>query len=559
MKNKKILLYIVLSLGIVYLLIGQSFAAIDTADSSIAWSFVWWVINLVWASVLKFITFALSYLIWFMAWLMTFGILILAYLMDIIFIKVPYIWDILWAQWDIVFIHNVNMITTIILVFSVFIWLFLWGFNYIKSVFDQVTMWAQAWNKVNIFRDIIWKFLVVLVILTVPFSLPVIFKWINTISSWILKMEISAFGKEDQIIIASKPLTSLVELWIWLPAVDWLSSDAEDNEWKVFTSIHDMETVNWTLSFKTILGGIIDKSMFQYWRFVNLALTIWEKSWTANMNEDKSVSLSESTTQWADWHEKWLVIFLFISIFYIVLLYTIMMKLFGLFMSLVTRFINIIMTSMYLSFHIAMLWTDNTRWFWARNIWSFIWDIIVTPVIAAFIWIAIIILWYFVSVIWIWDDSFLYFATWSDLVWYENVLFCWILIMALLFWILNKLNKVVEYVWANFENIISTKWWQWMQDSYATPWEAMDVSSKVWSMWKTVWKYFGVSKAWGLVKWQVVTGMNKMLYWDPILNKLKEEAQYEWVRQANQEQLNQIISKTASENAKTMWNNTKIN
>jgi hypothetical protein len=87
----------------------------------------------------------------------------------------------------------------------------------------------------------------------------------------------------------------------------------------------------------------------------------------------------------------------------------------------------------------------------------------------------------------------------------------------------------------------------------------MDVSSKVWSMWKTVWKYFGVSKAWGLVKWQVVTGMNKMLYWDPILNKLKEEAQYEWVRQANQEQLNQIISKTASENAKTMWNNTKIN
>jgi hypothetical protein len=36
MKNKKILLYIVLSLGIVYLLIGQSFAAIDTADSSIA-------------------------------------------------------------------------------------------------------------------------------------------------------------------------------------------------------------------------------------------------------------------------------------------------------------------------------------------------------------------------------------------------------------------------------------------------------------------------------------------------------------------------------------------
>jgi len=556
MKTKKILFYTISIIWIVLLLSNNVFAIEE-------WS-SWYeklgssVLDAIYTWMLKFITLAISILIGFMAWLMTFGILFLSYLMDMIFIKVPYIWDILWAQWDMVFINNVQKITTIVLVFSIFVWLFLWGFNYIKSVIEQITMWAQNWNRFNIAKDIMWKFFVVLLIFTIPFSLPYIFKWVNTISAWILKMEISAFDKEDQIIISSRPLTSLVELWIWLPAVDWISSEQDENNGKTFTSIHDRQNGdgirNWNLEFKLIFKSIIEKSIFQFGRFTNLAMTISQKETLNNIVENNTWSTAKELEQQAEGHEEWLVIFLFISIFYIVMLYIIFMKLFNLFMALVTRFVNIIMSSMFLSFHLAMLGSENTKEFWKRNLWSFIWDILVTPLIAAFIWIAILILGFFASVIGTWDDSFIYFATWNDIEWYESVLFSWMLILAILYGILNKLNKVVEFVWANFENIISTKGGQGIQDSYATPWEAMDASGKVWGMWKKVGTMLWVAKAWAMMKWTIANKYN----WDPIFNRLKEQAKEEWVKQANVEKLSEITLKT-KEKYDWKWNNTKIN
>jgi len=559
MKTKKLVLLLILTLWLVFIFSNNAFA-IDSS-SSLYSKIASWIWDSIYSWILKFITLAISVLIGFMAWLMTFWILFLSYLMDMIFIKVPYIWDILWAWGDIVFIQTVQMITTIILIFSIAIWLFLWGTSYIKNVFNQITLWLQAWNKWNIFRDLIWKFVVVLLVLSIPFSLPSFFKWVNSISSWILQMEISKFDKQDQIVILSKPLTSLVELGLWLPSSDWMSSKPNDNENKNFTSIHNRSewewVINWNLEFSTVFWSIIDKSMFQFWRFVNLASIIGEKEAINNIDSNDSKDVAVLLQDLAQWTQKWLIVFLFISIFYVILLYTIFMKLFSLFMALVTRFVNIIMSSMYLAFHIAMLGSDNTRGFWAKNLWSFVWDIIVTPVIAAFIWIAILILWFFASVIGIWDDSFIYFATWTDISWYEWILFSWMLVLAILYWILNKLNKLVEYVGANFENIISSKWGQWMQDSYATPWEAMNAAWKTWWLWKKVWSMIWVWYAWSMMKWKITNWVKDMIYWDKNIRDIKDRAVWEWAAIAN----NDLAEKTklkAIEKYTKKWNNTKI-
>jgi hypothetical protein len=128
------------------------------------------------------------------------------------------------------------------------------------------------------------------------------------------------------------------------------------------------------------------------------------------------------------------------------------------------------------------------------------------------------------------------------------------LVLAILYWILNKLHKLVEYVGANFENIISTKWGQWMQDSYATPWDAISASNKVWWFGQKVWTMLWVWKAWSMM-WGAIASHYAE---DPMLKKLKEEAKYEWVREANQWIFSNIKSETIKK-FNNKWNNTKIN
>ena len=230
------------------------------------------------------------------------------------------------------------------------------------------------------------------------------------------------------------------------------------------------------------------------------------------------------------------------------------MKLFSLLMSLVTRFVNILMTSMYLSFHIAMLWSENTKWMWAKNIWSFVWDILVTPLIAAYVWICILILWFFADVVWSGSEWLLYFwanSWWTD---YQSHLFTWMIMLIILWWMLNKLQKLVEFVWANFENIISSKWGQGMPDSYSNPAEAMNASSKVWWMAKTTWKYMGLWYAWGKAKaaWMVAwVAVKEGAVW-------MSKAWYKWTKSIIWKWVNKMKYKLAKKPSISA-NNTKIN
>lgn len=476
----------------------------------------------------KWLNYVVWFIIAFVAWVLTFWILFISYLLDLIFIKVPYIWDIIWEWWDVVYIQTVKNFTNIVLLLSIWAWLMLGWVNYIKDVIDRLTLWLQSWSKWSIFRDIWGKFIVVLLIFSIPYSLPSLFKGVNSLSSGILAMEISEFSDEDKIVIQSKPITSLVELWLWIPAVDFLDDDLKTNkdnikDWKIYTSIHNQQSwdwiENWEINLSKIIESIIDKSLFQFWRILNLAWGIIEIEWLNENNKDENLNSGTEDERWGkytnnmyEWAKNWVITFLFITIIYIVLLYIVFMKLFALLMSLVTRFVNILMTSMYLSFHIAMLWSENTKWFWAKNIWSFVWDILVTPLIAAFVWMWILILWFFASVMWAGNEWFMYFGIWSEWDEYQSALFSWMLIMIILWGMLNKLHKVVEYVWANFENIVSTKWWQWMQDSYSNPGEAMGAASKVFWMAKTTW---WIMSLWMVAKWmqKAKTGIPNYVKW----------------------------------------------
>jgi hypothetical protein len=555
MKTKKIIIKLLIIIWIFSLFIGNAHANLASDFMSSAWD------SLLYYGVL-WINYAIWFLIAFIAGVMTFWILFISYVLDLIFIKVPYIWDIIGEWWDVVYIQTVQKLTSIVLLFSIAFWLFLWWTTYIKDVIDKVTNWLQSWSKWSIYRDVLEKFVVVLLIFSIPFSLPVLFKWINSLSWGILAMEISTFKEEDRIVILSKPLTSLVELWIWIPAVDWLDSNIEENEWKEFISIHNQKEwdwiENWQLKFSKIFNSIADKSLFQFWRFLNLAWTIIENEWLNEVSKNYSDNIATNAENLYEWAKTWLILFLMVSILYIILLYIVFMKLFALLMSLVTRFVNIIMTSMYLSFHIAMLGSDSTKEFWKRNIWSFVWDILVTPLIAAYLWISILILWFFASVVWAGDEWFMYFWVWGNIDDYQVSLFTWMLVLIILWGMLNKLQKLVEYVWSNFENIISIKWWQWMKDSYSNPWEAMNAAWKVFWLAKTTWWMLSFWMAWKWIQnlknstqWYVSWNI---LWWNKtwMIDDLKNKAVSEWLADSNKEMLNNLKEQTIT-------NNTKIN
>jgi hypothetical protein len=123
---------------------------------------------------------------------------------------------------------------------------------------------------------------------------------------------------------------------------------------------------------------------------------------------------------------------------------------------------------------------------------------------------------------------------------------------------INKLSKTVEYIWANFENIISSNWWQWMQDSYASPWDALNASNKVWWMWKSIWSYLWFAKAGSMVWSNFKSSLNNMMNWDPLVGKVKDDAKYDWTREAHNELYNQIKSDTINKYT-GKENNTKIN
>jgi len=518
-----------------------------------------WIADSIYAWLLKWAVVVISTLIGFLAWLLTFGILFLSNLMDLVFIKVPYIGDILGIQWEDVYKNTISQLTTIILMFSLSMWLILGWAQYIKRTIDEISIWGQGGDKWSLSRDLWVKLFVVILILTIPLTLPVAMKGVNSLSAGILRMETSGFAKSDQIIIASKPVTSLVELWLGLPAVDGLSNDREENEDLIATSIHNRKNgegiENGNIQFSLIFDSIIKKSMFQYGRFVNLATTISDKETVENIVDSWATGTATRLEQQAIGQREWLVIFFFIAIFYVVMLYTIFNKLFAIFMALVTRFVSIIMTSMYLPFHFALLGSENTREFGKRNIWSFVWDILVTPVIAWYVGIAILVLGFFASVIGAGDDSFIYFATGTDVDGYESVLFTGMLVLAILYGMLNKLFKVIEYVGANFENIVATKWGAWIQDSYATPGDAMSAANQTMSLWKTVGTMMGLWVAASQAKWAALNKGKTIVGWDPKLNQLKEQAEMEGLKQANASKLTEITKKTVEKHS---GNNTKI-
>lgn len=379
--NKNLLKYALILL----VLLVPSFAfAADSAPSGLMatlnWisSFVWdfnnSVINLVWMAVYAIVIKIVNVIVSWMLWLGFF----VASAMDIFLIQVPDLSSLINSVAPQTgaeagaFLQNAFFTASLfMLVISVGLWLFMGWFQFLKVAIANINQTARDDDERKMwFVKFTFKMIFALMsIALIPLLLKVLFYILFLISVLVFKMGIAPLNVEDwhdRDLLFKYPMTT------------------------IFMAATDIDGPNRKLILENYAKNQWVKQSFNdnigiYVSIVNdKVYTVLKEASTLDITSLSSISWSAVGNQIASVAK---------AAFYIMLIFmflTINMKIFTM---LMTRYIGIIIHSVFIPLNVAMLWSPYVEKIWLRSIVSYIWSLLITPIIygVAWFWITILL------------------------------------------------------------------------------------------------------------------------------------------------------------------------
>lgn len=342
--------------------------------SNFIWDFNNSVINLVWIAIYAIVIKIVNIIVSWMLWLGFF----VASAMDIFLIQIPDLSSLInsvapqtWAEsWA--FLQNAFFSASLfMLVISVGLWLFMWGFQFLKVAIANINQTARDDDERKMwFVKFTFKMIFALIsIALIPLLLKVVFYIFFLISVLVFKMGIAPLNVEDghdRDLLFKYPMTT------------------------IFMAATDIDGPNRKLILENYAKNQGVKQSFNenIWIYVSLVnekvYTVLKEANTLDITSIGSISWTAVGNQIASVAK---------AAFYIMLVFmflTINMKIFTM---LMTRYIGIIIHSVFIPLNVAMLWSPYVEKIWLRSIVSYVWSLMITPIIywVAWFWITILL------------------------------------------------------------------------------------------------------------------------------------------------------------------------
>lgn len=296
--------------------------------------------------------------------------------------------------------------TWLMLVISVGLWLIMWGFQYFKVAIANINQSAKDDDERKMsFIKFTFKMIIALVSMAfIPYLLKALFYLIFLISVLLFKMGIAPLNISeaspgwinDRDLLFRYPMTS-----IFMTVTDVDGATRKEILTNLYTS-KDLKQ-----SFNASISKYVDSVS------KNIKSILSSADW-----------LRTITIGWEDWSAiGWIITSLTKAAFYIMMVFMFLTVNFKIFTMLISRFVSIVIHSVFIPLNMAMLWTPLLEKIWLRSIVSYLGSLMITPIMFAILWFGLTLILTFKSNIilavgdWAQTDLYLYGAI-MIMLWY---------------------------------------------------------------------------------------------------------------------------------------------